>query len=125
MPKYSFEIRKSDHPQPDGNFDLHVHVFYNEGKRRKLLGRYRVPSLEPVFPSVPELNRTETNALREWLGQPEQIRKLENMLNDTVFDLHRVGRLIWNPEIISNMDIQRDKSETYLVIKIPVAKRLE
>jgi hypothetical protein len=71
------------------------------------------------------LNRAEIIALKEWLGQPEQLRKLENMLNDTVFDLNRVGRLIFNREIRRRMDIIQDKSDTYLIIKIPVDRRLE
>lgn len=71
------------------------------------------------------MNRAEIIALKEWLGQPEQLRKLENMLNDTVFDLNRVGRLIFNREIRRRMDIIQDKSDTYLIIKIPVDRRLE
>ena len=36
MPSYSYHIHKADHVG-----DLHVHVYYNEGQSRKLLGRYR------------------------------------------------------------------------------------
>lgn len=60
----------SDHPRPDGTFDLHVHVYKNEYKNRRLLGRYRLPGLQPVFASEPELNERETRELLEWLAAP-------------------------------------------------------
>jgi hypothetical protein len=72
MPTYTFHFRKADHISPSGKADLHVHVYYNQG-RRKLIGRYRIPTLEPVFASERELTGAEERALREWLSQEEQV----------------------------------------------------
>lgn len=47
MPSYSFHIRKSDHYSQNRK-ELHVHVYFNEGHSRKLIGRYRLPTLEPL-----------------------------------------------------------------------------
>lgn len=44
MANYSFKIIKGDHPG-----DLHVHVYFNEERPfGKLLGKFRIPSLEPL-----------------------------------------------------------------------------
>jgi hypothetical protein len=120
LPSYSFQFRKADHIDPRGGADLHVHVFYNQGKSRRLLGRYRIPTLEPVFPGERELNRTEEGLLRSWLSQPEQVRKLQSALDSTLFDMHKVAGL-------ANRfaDITAEQGETYLVIRVPVARRLE
>ena len=41
MPSYSFQIRKADHPNEKGEFDLHVHMYYNErGPRRPLRTKF-------------------------------------------------------------------------------------
>src|SRR3989344_4780755 len=89
MPSYTYHIHKADHVG-----DLHVHVHYNEGQSRKLLGRYRIPTLEPVFTHRErELNHSEIEALRNWLAQPTQLRKLQSCLESTVFDMARVASM--------------------------------
>ncbi|GBE18764.1 hypothetical protein BMS3Abin16_01370 [archaeon BMS3Abin16] len=118
---YSAKIRKSDHLGPDGKLDLHVHLFYNKGKSRRLLGRYRLPSLEPVFPqNEPELHNREIKFIKDWLAQPERQKKLQNFLEETLFDMHKIGRLAKEyGEII------KDKSgDTYITIRVPVSKRI-
>ena len=120
MPSYSFYIRKADHPNPDGTTDLHVHVYFNQGHSRRLIGRYRLPSLTPVFLNEPELSGTEIQVLRRWLAQPEQLRKLNSCLRDTVFDIHRLARAI--PEFGEVMTDQ--DGDTYINIRIPVSRRI-
>src|SRR6202035_3009002 len=93
MPSYSYNVRKADHAKPDGRFDLHVHVYKNEYRRRRLLGRYRLPGLEPIFPGEPELNERETKDLVSWLAQPEAMRKLNDCLKDTLFDTHKLAQI--------------------------------
>jgi hypothetical protein len=121
MPSYSYHIRKADHILPDGRADLHVHVYFNEGHSRRLLGRYRIPTLEPVFGRERELNSAEIRALKEWLSQPEQIRKLQNALEDTLFDMNKIARLAPGYSDI----VEDDEGETYINIRIPVSRRLQ
>lgn len=122
MPTYHYTIRKADHIKNDGRGgDLHVHVDYYEGKRKVSLGRYRIPTLEPVFPrKEPELNEAEKRALSEWMARPEQVKKLNNCLKDTVFDLGKVAAQV--PEF---GDIVVDEGETFIQIRIPVSRRLQ
>lgn len=116
MPTYSYHIQKADHVG-----DLHVHVYFNEGRSRKLLGRYRIPTLEPVFPhNEPELKESELRALRQWLAQPGQIRKLQDCLQSTVFDIGRVASLV--PEF---GNVITEEGETYINVRIPVSRRLD
>jgi hypothetical protein len=119
MASYSFQIRKADHPDADGNFDLHVHIYKNEYRNRRLLGRYRLPTLEPVFPDERELNQREVYELAGWLSKPAQIKKLQRCLEDTVFNLHRLARIA--PKYGS---IEPRKGQTYINIRIPIAKRI-
>ena len=120
MPKYTFEIRKAEHLQQGGGADLHVHVYFGEKRGRRALGRYRLPSLEPVFPHERRLNQTEINLLHGWLAQPTQIEKLRHCLKDTVFDLHRIMADI--PQLGK---IIVEGGETYIAVKIPVTRRLD
>lgn len=120
MASYSFQIRKADHPDKDGNYDLHVHVYRNEYRKRKLLGRYRLPTLEPIFPNEPELNKIEIKSLAGWLVKPEQIKKLQNCLDDTVFNSHKLA------SVASEFgQIEPEKGQTYINIRIPISKRIE
>ena len=121
MPSYSYHIRKADHITADGKADLHVHVYFNEGHSRKLLGRYRIPSLEPIFPREPELNQSEIRALKEWLSQREQMRKLQDALEDTLFDMDKIARLV---PAFSNI-IEDEDGDTYINVRIPVSRRLQ
>ncbi len=115
MPSYTFQIRKADHVG-----DLHVHFFYNEGPSRKLLGRYRIPTLEPVFPQrEPELRTAELEALKYWLSQPSQVRKLQSCLESTVFDMARIASM---SSQFSN--IVEDGGEVYINIRVPVSRRM-
>jgi hypothetical protein len=119
VPSYSFRIRKADHVEADGQAELHVHVSYNQGQSRRLLGRYRLPTLSPVFPKEPELNQTEMRLLRDWLAQPDQVRKLENCLRDSVFNLHQMGDLAARlGQVVSQ------EGETFITVRIPVGRRL-
>jgi transcription initiation factor IIF auxiliary subunit len=119
MPAYHFQIRKTDHQNPDGTCNLNVHVYYAEKTNRKLLGHYHIPALEPIIPAELNLNEIERKVLSEWLHQPEQVIELQNCLNEPVFNLHKIAQQM--PEvgkvIIAN-------GETYINISIPVAKRL-
>lgn len=122
MPSYSFHFRKADHIRPDGTADLHVHVYFNEGHSRRPLGRYRIPTLEPVFQGERELDNTEIRALKEWLSQPEQLRKLNTALADTLFDMDKVARLVPTFATVVKDDVDGD---TYLNVRIPVTRRLQ
>lgn len=119
---YSAQIRKSDHVDLNGKPDLHVHVYFNEGKSRKLLGRYRLPTLEPVFPhKEPELNTREIDFIKDWLFRPEQQKKLQGFLEETLFDMHKIGKLAKNyGEIITDK-----KGDTYITIRVPVSERIK
>jgi hypothetical protein len=120
MPKYTFEIRKADHLDLISGGDLHVHVYYSEGRSRRPLGRYRLPSLEPVFPRERQLNQAEINLLQNWLAQPPQIEKLRHCLKDTVFNLHKISA-----DIPRHGNIIAEGGETFIMVKIPVAHRLD
>jgi hypothetical protein len=118
MASYSFHVRKADHQNPDGTFDLHVHVYRNEYQRRRLLGRYRLPGLEPIFPDEPELNQRETEELLSWMAQPAVMRKLNNCLKDTLFDTHKLAQAA--PRFGT---VAAEGGETYINIRIPISKR--
>lgn len=121
MDSLSFQIRKADHPNPNSTYDLHVHVYMNAYRRgRRLLGRYRLPTLEPVFPRERELTSIEIEELAGWLRQPAQIRKLQNCLDDTVFDMHKVAKI--SPRF---GQIIPEGGETYINIRIPISKRIQ
>lgn len=119
---YSAEIRKADHVGPNGKPDLHVHIRFNEGHSRKLLGRYRLPSLEPVFPQKePELCTEEVDFLKRWLSEPKQVRKLQGFLKETLFDMHKIGQLADRfGQVMTDKD-----GETYITIRVPVSKRIQ
>lgn len=119
MASYSFQIRKADHADSQGNFDLHVHVYKNEFRQRRLLGRYRLPSLEPVFPGERELNAREIKELAGWLAYPEQLRKLQGFLDETLFNLHKLVKMA--PQY---GEIVPENGVTYINIRIPIAKRI-
>ena len=111
---YSFKIHKGDHVG-----DLHVHAYYNEGNSRKLLGKYRLPSLQPLQGSQRELNNSELQLLKDWLAKEKQIKKLQDCLKSTVFSLHEIAQAA--PQFA---DIVSESGETYINIRIPVSKRL-
>lgn len=119
MASYSFHIRKSDHPDASGNFDLHVHVYKNEHRSRKLLGRYRLPTLEPIFPGEPELSQRENRELASWLAEPMQLSKLQAFLRETLFNLHKMAKIA-----AKYGEIIPEKGETYISIRIPISKRI-
>jgi hypothetical protein len=102
---YSFQIRKSDHPDGHGTFDLYVHVWKNEYRHRKLLGRYRLPSLEPIFQGSPELNETEIKELAGWLKEPGQLAKLQGFLRETLFNIHKFAKM--SPMSSERLDLKR------------------
>ncbi len=122
MPKYSFEISKVGDHGNEGVSDVHVHVYFNEGKSRKLLGRYRLPGLDPIFSTKePQLNNAEEEAIREFLADPRNLKKIQDMAALTVFDLGKVGAKM---QAFAEVGAIEEDGETYLVIKIPVAKRI-
>lgn len=120
MASYSFHIRKADHVDAQGNFDLHVHVYKNEYQNRKLLGRYRLPTLEPVFTNEPELNQREIHELAGWLAEPDQVRKLQAFLKETLFNIHKLAKI--SPQF---GEIVPDGGDTYISIRIPISKRVK
>lgn len=119
MASYSFHIRKADHPDSEGNFDLHVHVYKNEYRKHRLLGRYRLPTLEPVFPNEPELSPGQIRELGGWLADPQQFRKLHAFLKETLFNLHKLARIA--PQF---GEVRPEGGDTYINIRIPIAKRI-
>lgn len=120
MASYSFHIRKADHCDANGNYDLHVHVYKNEFRRRKLLGRYRLPTLEPVFPNEPELSQSEINELAGWLVLPDQLKKLQAFLEQTLFNIHQLARIS-----LRYGNIVPENGITYISIRIPISKRIK
>ena len=86
------------------------------------MGRYRLPTLEPVFPQKErELNNREIEFIKSWLAKPEQQKKLQNFLEETLFDMHKVGELAKHyGEIITDK-----KGDTYITIRVPVSERIE
>lgn len=122
MSSYSAHIQKADHPNKDGSFDLHVHLFFNEKKARNLIGRYRIPGLEPVFPhKEPKLSGREEEFISDWLSENKQQKKLDDFLKATLFDMHNLKPFI---EKYSELEIDK-KGETFITIRIPVSKRIE
>jgi hypothetical protein len=99
---------------------LHAHVFYNKGRSRKLLGRYRLPTLEPIFPGEPELNNSEVAAFRQWLAAPQQMQKLNDCLGSTLFDTHKLAHFV--PEFAEVETA--DDGETYINIRVPISRRI-
>jgi hypothetical protein len=116
MSKYSFEIHKGDHLG-----DLHVHVFYSEGRQwRKLLGKFRIPGLEPLPGTVNRLTNEETRVLNKWLSNEKQLNKLQDCLKSTVFSSDRLLSEVMNKGEVT----LTDSGETYIMVKIPISKRL-
>jgi len=120
MASYSFKIRKADHPNLDGTYDLHVHIYDNRYQNRRLLGRYRLPGLDPIFPNEPHLSQEEVRELASWLNRPEQLRKLTSCLRDTVFDMHKVARI--SPQF---GEIVSEGGDTYINIRIPISRPIK
>lgn len=119
MALYSFHIRKADHVDADGKHDLHVHIYKNEHRARRLLGRYHLPSLKPVFPNEPELNQREIKELAGWLSNPEIVRKLNAFLRETLFNMHKLASM--SPQF---GEIAVDGGETYINVRVPISKRI-
>jgi hypothetical protein len=119
MASYGFKIMKGYHPG-----DLHVHVYYNsKGPYGKPLGKYRIPSIEPLPGTKQKLNESEIEALRNWLNQDEQMKKLNDCLKSTVFSSHEIGKSAMKR--VKQGDVLKDGGETFIVIKIPVIDRME
>ena len=119
MATYGFKIMKGDHPG-----DLHVHVYYNsKGGYGKPLGKYRIPSLEPLPGTKQKLNETETKALKNWLNQDNQMKKLHDCLKSTVFSSHEIGKSAMKR--VKQGNVLKEGGETFIVIKIPVVDRME
>lgn len=118
MANYNFKIVKGDHPG-----DLHVHIYYNDEKPfGKLLGKFRIPSLEPLHGTKYTLNKTEISALKEWLNDKKQLKKLQDCLNSTLFNSHELAKRAINN--IKEGIVIKEKGETFITIKIPVIDRL-
>lgn len=119
MKNYLFKIYKGDHPG-----DLHVHVYFSERfpYGLKLLGKFRIPSLEPLPGTKYSLNMKEVDALRNWLNDEKQIRKLQDCLESTMFNSDELIKSIMNK--IREGVIIKEKGETFITIKIPVIDRL-
>lgn len=58
-------------------------------------------------------------ALQQWLAKPEQVKKLRDCLDSTVFDIGKVASLV--PAFA---EVRVEEGETYLNIRIPVSRRL-
>ena len=101
---------------------MHVHIYYNEGKNRRLLGRYRLPGLEPIFPvKEPELSKRETEFLKSWIAKPEQQKKLQKFLEETLFDMHKIGNLAK----IYGQILTDESGNTFITIRVPVSERIK
>jgi len=114
MPSYSFKIQKADHPG-----DLHVHVYYNEGKSRELRGKYSMIKLKPLPGSEYQLSNKEKEILRDWLSEPRQKKKLQDCLESTVFNTHEIIS-----ELIKNGKITGRKGKTFITVNIPIGGRI-
>lgn len=108
-------MQKGDHPG-----DFHVHVYYNEGNSRKLLGKYRIPGLEPLPGTKYELNNGEHAHLKEWLDKPEQIKKLEDCAKSTVFNLNAIAKSALPDEIA----VEHKEGETFIIVRVPITRRI-
>jgi hypothetical protein len=121
---YRFEIsRVGDHRTVRGakaTNDLHVHVYYNKGRGEgRLIGRYRIPGLEPLF-EAPDLDAAARRELLGWLEQPQQLKKLQSALRQTLFDLDRVASAATGLGKVQSAD-----GETFIVVRIPVSQPID
>jgi len=114
MSSYSFKIQKADHVG-----DLHVHVYYNEGKNRKPLGKYSMIKLKPLPGSKYQLSNKEKEILRSWLSNPQQKKKLQDCLESTVFNMHEIIS-----ELMKQGQITNQRGRTFITINIPIGERL-
>ena len=114
MSSYSFKIQKADHPG-----DLHVHVYYNEGKHRKPLGKYSMIKLKPLPGSKYQLSNKEKEILKSWLSDPQQKKKLQDCLESTVFNTNEIIS-----ELMRNGQITNKKGKTFITVNIPVGGRV-
>lgn len=117
MPTYSAKIYLGDHPG-----DLHLHLFLNVKNSRKLLGKFKIPSLEQLPGDKHDLTNKEYTFIANWLKQPQQERKLTKALELTLFNLHDVaGRVAEN---LSKGSVQNKKGKTFITVSIPIIDRL-
>ncbi len=86
--------------------DLHLHLFYNMRYSRKLIGKFRIPSLE----SLPGINHNLTN--KEYF-----------FIDKWLFNSHQLGEKIL--ENIKKGTIEKREGETFITIRIPVVERLQ
>lgn len=118
MPSYSAHIRLGDHPG-----DLHLHFYYNKKNSRKLIGKYRIPSLTSLPGTEHDLNNNEIEFLNEWLIQKKQINKLQQALEETLFNMDEVGKKVI--ENIKEGTVEKRKGTTFVTVRFPVIKRLK
>lgn len=114
MSSYSFKIQKADHIG-----DLHVHIFYNNGKKRELLGKYSMVKLKPLSGTKHQLSNQEKKTLRCWLSNPKQVKKLQDCLEATVFNMHEIIS-----ESIKSSQITSREGKTFITVNIPVGGRV-
>jgi len=118
MPSYSAKIMLGDHPG-----DLHLHLFYNIRYSRKPIGKFRIPSLEPLPGINHNLTNKEYEFIKKWLNEEQQKIKLQHALKMTLFNSHQLGAKIL--ENIKKGTIEKREGETFITIRIPVVERLK
>jgi len=118
--KYNFKIIKGDHPG-----DLHVHAYFNKSGAPfgKLLGKFRIPSLEPLSGVKHVLTHSEIKFLKLWLNESEQVKKLQDCLESTMFSSHDIAKRVMRK--VGEGNIIREGGETFVTVKIPVIDRLK
>lgn len=97
---------------------LHIHFFRNMRKSRKLIGKYEIPSLEPLPGKYPPLSNREHKFIEETLGTKEFRNKLQNALNETMFSIHKLAERA--AKNIPLGEITRKGGKTFITIHIPI-----
>jgi len=70
-----------------------------------------------------DLNNNELEFLNKWLIEEKQIKKLQHALEDTLFNMHEVGKKVI--EYIKEGTIERRKGTTFVTVRFPVTGRLD
>jgi len=113
MISYSIKIIPGDHPGR-----LHIHFSKNKGKSRELLGRYEIPSLEPLPGSHHKLSNQEHKYIEETLSNDLFKTKIQNALKETMFSLNKLAeRAAQNAHL---GEITKKGGKTFITIHIPI-----
>ena len=118
MVNYRVEIQKCDHIG-----DLHIHFYKDIKKKRMLIGKYSLPSMEPLQNTNHELSKTERKFIQETLTEKKFRNKLQKALEETFFNLHKMSEAIISN--ISNGEIKIEKGKTKICVSITLGEELQ